>query len=208
MYKVKIVGIGPGHPDYILPTAMKAIESSDILVGGKRNLDAFSSMNIEKFIYQSNLDEMLQFVIDNKATNKIAIVVSGDTGFYSLLDYFKRHLGEEDIQAIPGISSYQYLFAKLNKSYKDYGLLSVHGRELDIIKKLNDYKGLFLLTDKKQDPATIAEKLVQNGLGDSLMTIGENLSYDDEKIETITAYECVNRTYSTLCVVVIEKNEL
>ncbi len=36
MNVLKVVGLGPGHKDYILPITMNIIENSDLLIGGKK----------------------------------------------------------------------------------------------------------------------------------------------------------------------------
>lgn len=206
MKKVNVVGIGPGHKDYILPIAYKVIEESDVLIGGKRNLDVFESYDKEVYVYNSNLSEMSDFINDNKDNRILTVVVSGDTGFYSLLDYIQSKVGKEYMNVVPGISSYQYLFSKIGKSYKDYGLYSLHGRDLKWIEKLREKKGIFLLTDKKNSPDIIAKQLIDEGLHDVTMIVGENLSYDDEKITIDIPENIMMQQFSALSVVVIENN--
>jgi cobalt-precorrin-7 (C5)-methyltransferase len=207
MNKLSIVGIGPGHRDYILPIAYRKIEQSDILVGAKRNLEIFSTYNKEQYVYDSGLQHMSEFIINNKDAKKITVVVSGDTGFYSLLDYLKQKLGEKDIEVIPGISSFQYMFSKIKKSYKDYGLYSLHGREIDICRLLKCNKGIFLLTDNINSPDVIAKILMENGYGNCKMYVGENLSYNNENIVVDTPNNISLMKFSSLSVVVIENNE-
>ncbi|WP_304944625.1 precorrin-6y C5,15-methyltransferase (decarboxylating) subunit CbiE [Vallitalea guaymasensis] len=207
MNKVYVVGIGPGNRDYILPIAYRIIEECDVLVGGKRNLEIFASYEKEVFAYDSNLQGMCDYISANRNEKKIAVIVSGDTGFYSLLDYLQSKLGKECIDVIPGISSYQYLFSRIGKSYKDYGLYSLHGREIRWMDILKDRKGLFLLTDKKNSPRCIAEQLIDAGLSNVTMIVGENLSYDDEKITIDVPENIMKQDYSMLCVVVIENEE-
>ncbi len=36
MNEIIVAGIGPGHPDYILPAAARAIHEAKVLVGGRR----------------------------------------------------------------------------------------------------------------------------------------------------------------------------
>ncbi|GKX31284.1 precorrin-6y C5,15-methyltransferase (decarboxylating) subunit CbiE [Vallitalea longa] len=206
MNKVNVVGIGPGHKDYILPMAYKIIEESDVIIGGKRNLDIFESYNKDVYLYNSNLSDMCDFINTNKTRRKLTVIVSGDTGFYSLLDYLQVKIGKEYINVVPGISSYQYLFSKIGKSYKDYGLYSLHGREIKWIEKLKDKKGVFLLTDKKNSPDNIAKQLIEKGLYDIKMIVGENLSYDDEKITIDIPENIMIQQFSALSVVVIENN--
>lgn len=207
MNKIDVVGIGPGNRDYILPIAYRIIEQCDVIVGGKRNLEIFDSYNKEVYTYNSDLQGMCDYIIDNKNKKKIAVIVSGDTGFYSLLDYLQSKIGKEYINVIPGISSYQYLFSRIGKSYKNYGLYSLHGREIKWIDILKDRKGIFLLTDKKNSPSCIAEQLIDAGVRNVTMIVGENLSYDDEKITIDIPENIIKQDFSVLSVVVIENEE-
>ena len=63
-------------------------------------------------------------------------------------------------------------------------MASVHGREFDYIKNINDedIAGLVLLTDDIQNPYEITKKLYDNGIRNLTIIVGENLSYDNEKI--------------------------
>jgi len=208
MHKVCIAGIGPGDLAYITPAALAAIKASDILVGGKRNLAGFQDLNKETFEFRTSMEDLLLFVAEARVTRKVCIVVSGDPGFYSLLDFFLKKLGPEALEVIPGISSFQYLFAKLVKPWKDFSLCSMHGRTADIKEKLMEKGGVFLLTDRSHNPAAIADYLLSQGLDRCTVTVGENLSYPDERIISGRPWEIKEQKFSELCVVVIEKDDL
>lgn len=207
MNKVKVVGIGPGHKDYILPIAYKIVEEADVLVGAKRHLDIFDNYNNETICYQDHLEEMVQKVGELRHSKNVVVLVSGDPGFYSLLDYIQRRIDQDAIEIIPGISSFQYFFSKLNRSYKSYQLLSLHGRDLNIKHYLQHSNGVFLLTDQVHTPSEIAKELVRQGFKDYKMAVGENLSYEDERIIEGKVVDFVDENFTNLCVAVIE-NEL
>ena len=42
MNEIIVAGIGPGHPDYMLPAAARAIREAQVLVGGRRALSQFA----------------------------------------------------------------------------------------------------------------------------------------------------------------------
>ena len=44
MKKIKVAGLGPGNPDYILPAVRKAAEDSDIIIGGRRNIESIKEL--------------------------------------------------------------------------------------------------------------------------------------------------------------------
>ncbi|TCK98658.1 precorrin-6Y C5,15-methyltransferase (decarboxylating) [Natranaerovirga hydrolytica] len=206
MNTIKIVGIGPGHKGYILPIAYEAVKKSHMVIGASRNLEAFAHLKKETVCYEGNLEKIVSIIKEERHKKNIAIIVSGDTGFYSLLDYIKKHLDEKWIEVIPGISSFQYLFARLKRNYKDYALHSLHGKSKDVNALLAKENKLFLLTDSINTPGKIASDVI-NLYGQYQMIVGENLSYPEERIVKGKVEDFTNKDFKNLCVVVIEKND-
>ena len=182
MNNIKIIGLGPGHKDYILPIAQNLIKESQIIIGVKRNIENIQDWVEGKEIYYIDryLDKMIEFIERNSKKN-IVIVVSGDTGFYSLLTYIKNNYSGE-LEVISGISSMQYMFSKICETWDNAFISSVHGRELDFQNYLKAYKKIGLLTDNKYTPQNIAKILLEKNLTNFEIIVVENLSYDNEII--------------------------
>lgn len=209
--KINVVGLGPGNIKYMSIMGIEAIESADIVVGSVRQLADIESVITEKQEKYSlgKLSDLIEYLKEN-LDKKISIVVSGDTGFYSLVPYLRKNLSGEILNIIPSISSYQYLFSKLGENWQNYRLASVHGREFDYVKHINDNEigGLILLTDNIQNPYEIAKKLYNSGIRDLEIIVGENLSYENEKISIIDIqeFEKINRAFD-MNVLVLKKGE-
>ena len=147
---------------------------------------------------------MIEFIERNSKKN-IVIVVSGDTGFYSLLSYIKENL-DEKVEVITGISSVQYMFSKMGDVWNDAFISSVHGRELNLASIINQYDKIGLLTDSKYTPQRIAEIIFQSSLENVEITVGENLSYENESIRTYEVEELMKEKKKfDINVVVIRK---
>jgi uncharacterized Rossmann fold enzyme len=58
MKKVYILGIGPGHKDYLLKITEDTIARSDVLIGGKRALKIFADIEKEKIIITADLKKL------------------------------------------------------------------------------------------------------------------------------------------------------
>lgn len=198
---VYIVGIGPGNMRYLLPAALETMEQCHVVIGFKRAIESLEFVNSDKLILES-LTQTLEF-INNNRDKKIAIAASGDPCFYGISDYISRNY-QGHLEIIPGISSFQYLFAKLKKSWQGAFLGSLHGREEDFINIVKQHKISFWLTDKKNTPALIARKLINEGIK-ATMHIGENLSYEDERITSSNLEGIVDKAFSELSVIIIEK---
>lgn len=204
MKKIYVLGMGPGHMDYILPITLKIINESNVLIGGKRILSNFENKDKELIYIDSKLSKIIEYIKENKNKKKIALLLSGDTGFYSMLNYLKKHFNSNEMEVIPGISSFQYLMGKLKKTWFNSFVGSVHGRDIDIISTVKKYDRVILLTDNKNSPSGIANLLITAGMKSKRMTVGENLSYENERIIVKTAEEIAKIKDFGMSVVVIE----
>ncbi|GAB6086048.1 precorrin-6y C5,15-methyltransferase (decarboxylating) subunit CbiE [Alkaliphilus crotonatoxidans] len=202
MNRLYVIGMGPGNPAYILPIACQRAKECSLLLGGRRNLEAFSDFQGERY-YLKNLADAIKVIKENLAHRQVGVVVSGDTGFYSLLDYLKRHFEDRQLEVIPGISSFQYLYAKLKRPWHQTRLLSLHGREGDYLSLIRAGQSITLLTDSKNSPDEIARALMGEGLNQVEMIVGESLSYEDERIVKGRPNEIVAYAPYKMAVVVI-----
>lgn len=197
---IYVVGLGPGSKDYILPIAIKTINSCDVVIGAKRNLDSISDLSKINIDLGIGFKVIAEYLIKNKEKN-IAVVVSGDTGFHSMLAFVKRNIDDEYIKVIPGISSLQYIFSKLNKGYEDAKWVSLHGMDTNLDLFIKDKVPLGILLDKDKNVNYVANLL--RGTGANIY-IGEKLSYEDEKISKLTVEEALGYKSETLSVVVVD----
>jgi cobalt-precorrin-7 (C5)-methyltransferase len=204
---ISICGIGPGNPDYISKAVFKQVAKADVLIGGKRQLSIFSESDKVSCVFDGKTAN-LKSSIERHVGKYIVVLVSGDIGFHSLRRFLLKTFPKTSIELIPGISSFQYFYARLGLGYENALLTSIHGTESDYIDKMNKYSSVFLLTDRKSNYKTIARNLVQNGFGHLKMHVGNNLSYSDEQIISFQADKAQNYNYDfLLCSVIIENQD-
>ena len=209
--KINVVGLGPGNIKYLSTAGIDCIKQAEIIIGSTRQLSDLKTIISEKQeIYTlGKLTDLITYLKEN-TERKITIIVSGDTGYYSLVPYLSKNLSKDILNIIPNISSYQYLFSKLGENWQNFRLASVHGREFNYIKNINDedIAGLVLLTDDIQNPYEITKKLYDNGIRNLTIIVGENLSYDNEKITIleIENYKKLNRKFD-INVLILKKGE-
>lgn len=202
MKPFKIVGLGPGHPDYLLPIAKRLIHEADHVIGGKRHLEAVAEAHHRQTELKGNYPQVVEMIKANE-DEQVVVVVSGDTGFYSLAKYLGRFFDNDQYDCIPGISSMQYMFSKINGSWDHAYVGSVHGRDSDLESIVLSYPWIGLLTDKIMTPEKIANRI--EDLGAFRYYIGENLSYENEQIYCLEQKEMEGLTVSDLNVLIIER---
>lgn len=210
---IKIIGLGPGHHSYVLPIAIEAIKSADLVIGAKRHLESIIEFSTKTMDYAKGFDEIKKVLVHHRPEEIIAIVVSGDVGFYSLLDFVKRNVEDQLIEVIPGISSLQYLYSKLGYGYEQSIWISFHGRTCNLDDHIRSETELGVLLDNEQNNQYIASqfKKVRANLvikdkkvgGAPVFYVGEKLSYEDEKITRLTIDGCINYKAEDLSVVIV-----
>ena len=201
--KVCIVGIGPGNKDYILPKAVNTLQHSDLIIGFERAIESIDFIKTNKVIVKK-LTEIIELINSTKGES-ISIIASGDPLFYGITDYLKKNY-QGSIEIIPGLSSFQYMMSKISKSWQGAFVGSLHGREDNFheIVKNNDIS--IWLTDMKHCPAYMCKVLKKNGIK-ARVYVGEDLSYEDEKITIADVEDIEGMKFSSLCVVVVENLE-
>jgi precorrin-6Y C5,15-methyltransferase (decarboxylating) len=121
------------------------------------------------------------------------------------------------VEILPDLSSVQQAFARINEPWDDAFFMSLHGGpdiakrrklpyELFHIPRLLEQHGkLGILTDRENNPATIAGQLKESS---SRVTVYvcERLGYPDEKILSGTPREIADGTFSDPNVVILMKD--
>ena len=189
---VAFIGIGMGNPANITVEGMAYIRNADVVIGNERIINSFKDhFNSKIKVFSMNNTNDIICLVQNEliATNmSIAILVSGDTGFYSEADKMIEAFidnPEINIKNIPGISSLSYFTSKLNLSYNNAMCVDLHGEETKIVQYVVAHKKVFCLSGG--DVEVLLGELVKARLthvlsDDVRIYIGERLSYDDEKI--------------------------
>ena len=202
---ITLVGMGAGTPETLTAQGLAALQKADLILGAKRLLEQLPEGCTEhrKALYKA--DEILAYIIETKAETPV-VLYSGDTGFYSgaagLLEQLRAR--GEQAAVLPGLSSVQLLAAALGRPWQDWKLVSAHGCACDPVAECSTGRPVFFLTGGTETPATLCAALVQAGLGETAVTVGENLGTAVQKITQGTAAEIAGRSFASLSVLLVE----
>jgi precorrin-6Y C5,15-methyltransferase (decarboxylating) len=137
--KISIVGIGMGNRDTLTIEAYETIRAADCLIGSKRLLDIFCDLNVPKTEMIAS-EKISDYIHNHPAYSHIVILMSGDVGFYSGATLLAPQLEQYSVKFYPGISSLQYLSARLGLPWNDTKIVSLHGRHENLIAAVNTMK--------------------------------------------------------------------
>lgn len=202
MLRVNIVGIGPGNPKLLTGAAREAIEASTVVIGDKRMLANFAAgKRSYDTIKTAEIAEICAKTDPQK--DVVSVLVSGDVGFFSLAKTISGKLPDCECVRYAGISSLVYFAQQLGMSWDDAKIISMHGRRQNLIEAVAHNKKVFALTGGENSPQALCAKLCEHGMGEVQVYVGENLSYDDEKVSAMTAAEGAEQKFSSLSVMMI-----
>lgn len=198
--------MGPGSGKYLLPISREIIDQADMLIGSQRYIEDYCSQGQNSIVLDSNYPQVVEYLKGNMGSQRIAILVSGDSSFYSLTTYIKKNIDVKKLNIVPGISSLQYLFSRIGISYERTLLTSLHGREEGFWERSLEFDNIGILTDKKWSPKRIAEEIIKRKIDYKYIYVGENLTYEDEKVSRMTMEECLEFETENINAVVISND--
>ncbi|ERN52980.1 hypothetical protein A33I_13520 [Alkalihalophilus marmarensis DSM 21297] len=199
--KIKIIGIGDEGQNGLLPIYKKYIFESELLVGGERLLNLFPEYHGEKRVIKGGLKNLIDDLAQE--SRRVVILASGDPLFYGIGSYLGKKL---KVEIYPYLSSIQLAFSRMNESWQDAYVTSVHGRSIQgLIQRINGREKIALLTDDINTPAKIAQYLRSYHVDEYLAFVAENLGGENERCGYYELEELENIDFSPLNVVILKK---
>ena len=196
---VTLLGIGMGSRETLTIQGKEAVEKADLIIGARRMADAVRLPHQDVF-YEYRSSEIAQYIAEHPEYERIVIALSGDVGFYSGAKKLLDLLGT-DTEVICGISSVVYFMAKISLSWEDAKIVSAHGKTCNLVSLIRNHKKVFAILGTADGTAELARKLTCYGMGQVLLYVGENLSYENEKIFVKKACELTEYQGDALSVV-------
>lgn len=207
---IMLAGVGMGHENLLTKEVMEAIEDADILLGAQRVIEPYQAKIEKQPFYQAGqIIPYLQKLTDQK----VVILFSGDTGFYSgcktLYQALQEEVGRGSLKAsicmMPGITSVAYLAARIGESYQDAAVISMHGKEIrNLARRIQGEEKTYILMSGVLDIKRLGTLLVEAGMENCEVVAGYQLSYEQERILKLSAQECCEQEREGLYVCLVK----
>ncbi|MBF0777646.1 cobalt-precorrin-7 (C(5))-methyltransferase [Streptococcus cuniculi] len=200
---ITVIGIGPGDSKYGMLGHEALFAKADYILGSERHLEILPKEYAHKGVVPpKKLGEMEALIRSYADDAEIIYLVSGDPLIYGLGKWMSETFPNR-VEIFSGISAMQYLASRVFLPMNDAYLTSSHAKvpNFDLMMSLEK---VFMVTDAKVGPYQIAQEVVKRGLKKK-MIIGENLSYDDERITILPAEAVEDRDYQMNVVVVMDE---
>lgn len=202
-----IVGVGMGSRASLTGEAEEAFRQADAILAAGRVLSMLEAFG--KPMGQAYRAEQVRaYAQEHPDCRNLAVGVSGDVGFYSGAKKMLEELPDWDVRLVPGVSSPVYFCARLGIPWEDVALISLHGRQANLPAAVRRHRRVLALAGGKECSAgDICRQLQKFGLGQVQVTVGQNLSYPEERIRKGTPEELADRDWDGLQVLLIENPE-
>jgi precorrin-6B C5,15-methyltransferase / cobalt-precorrin-6B C5,C15-methyltransferase len=185
---LSIVGIGEDGVEGLGASARGLIGAADIVFGGKRHL-ALAAPLIRGAArpWPSPFDGAADEVLRHRG-RQVCVLASGDPFLHGVGATLARKIDVREMLVVPAPSAFSLAAARLGWSLAHTALLSVHGRDLDLVRPhLQPGTRLLVLTSDGDGPAALAQLLSRLGFGASRLTLLEALGGPRERVRATTA---------------------
>lgn len=201
--QVAVIGIGPGDPEDMTVRARNAVSRARCILGAARMVEGVGTA-AQRSVCAIAPQQIASYIAQNPFAGPFAVVMSGDIGFFSGAKKLLPLLSECDVQLFPGLSSLSCLCAALGTSYEDVVCVSAHGRTQSILPQVRRHARVFALVGGENGAGRLCAQLTEAGLPDARVSVGERLSYPDQKLTRGTAAELATMQFHDLSAVLIE----
>lgn len=198
---VSIIGVGPGSAGALTDDARRAIADASMIVGSKRLVELFSHSGCASK-HAITSDEIAKMIRDASA-EKIAVLMSGDVGFFSGAKKLLPLLADLSPQVIPGIPSPAALSSRIGESWDDAAIVSAHGRDARVAPIVRRSAKTIVLAGGADGVAKIVRELAEFGLGDTTVVVGEDLFSPTERIRRGSAASFTDAKSSSLSTLMV-----
>ncbi|MCR5800345.1 MAG: precorrin-6y C5,15-methyltransferase (decarboxylating) subunit CbiE [Lachnospiraceae bacterium] len=205
MKRITVIGAGTAS-GMISLSGLDKLKRAGLVIGAARLTEMYENY-IGAEIYSEYRIDMIKRKIDESEERYIALLVSGDTGFYSLTEKILEVFDDEnyDVEVIPGISSVSSLSAAVGISWQDAALCSMHGRDCNIVEYVRRNHSTFVLTGG--NISEVSDRLIKAGYGNLKVYVGSNLDSGEEKIISTDIAGLAEKTTDKLSLLLIINDE-
>lgn len=201
--EITVVGIGPGNPGGMTLEVREAIQNAQCLIGARRMLDSVAAPGVVT-AEAITPEKIAQAIAGHPEKRRFVVVMSGDSGFFSGTKKLLPALAPNHVRVLPGLSSLSVLCSRLQTDYEDVFCVSLHGRQRDISRDVRTHRRVFALVGGENGAGLLCRTLLENGLGQVRVSIGQRLGYPEESVVTGTAQSLSAGHYDTLSAVLVE----
>jgi precorrin-6Y C5,15-methyltransferase (decarboxylating) len=182
-----LIGIGEDGRDGLSPAALRIIDRAGFIMGGERHLELIGKTDSKTRAWPKPFEQGIETILARRGQDTV-VLASGDPFFYGVGATLARHIPPEEILTLPAPSAFSLMASRLGWAMQDCALISLHGRPFErIAPHCQPNAKILSLTWDETTIRRVADYLVDHGMGESVIAIGQALGGPREQIIKKTA---------------------
>ena len=182
-----LIGIGEDGRDGLSPAALRIIDRANFIMGGERHLELIGKTDPKTRVWPKPFEQGIETILARRGQDTV-VLASGDPFFYGVGAKLARYIPPEEIQTLPAPSAFSLIASRLGWAMQDCALISLHGRPFErIAPHCQPNAKILSLTWDETTIHRVADYLVDHGMGESVIAIGQALGGPREQIIKKTA---------------------
>ncbi|WP_310621550.1 precorrin-6y C5,15-methyltransferase (decarboxylating) subunit CbiE [Flexibacterium corallicola] len=177
-----IIGIGEDGWEGLAQRTKETLDDASVVYGGARHLSLIPDLRCEKKNWTSPFAKAVEELIAQRG-KKTIVLATGDPMWFGVGSTLVKHFDASEFTILPHSSAFSLAASKMGWRLQDTECISLHGRPLDSLRR-SLYPGarILALTSNGKTPEIIADLLVDEGYGESQLTVLEHLGGPSEKL--------------------------
>jgi precorrin-6Y C5,15-methyltransferase (decarboxylating) len=180
---ISVVGMHGG--EVFGQSALTALQDADVVVASPRHLvEVHPGAGQQTIDLVGPLEAVLERIdVERSAARRVAIVASGDPGFFGVVRVLGERLGAAELRVYPAPSAVSLAFARVGHSWDDAVVVSAHGRPLThAVRASLDQPKVAILTSPAQPPQALGRALLESGCRPRDVVVSSRLGERGESV--------------------------
>ncbi len=178
-----VIGITDSRHQWFPPEVMEIIKAGKVFSGGKRHHEIMRDFLPENAVWIDITVPLSEVFKQYEQYDDIVVFASGDPLFFGFANTIQRECPGCEMKVYSSFNSLQMLAHRMCIPYHDMHVVSLTGRPWDKFDEalINGEPLIGVLTDKKNTPQAIWQRMQDYGYTNYTMTIGENLGNEEKE---------------------------
>jgi precorrin-6Y C5,15-methyltransferase (decarboxylating) len=204
--RIHIIGVGSDGLAGLTARARQLLTSADLVLGPDHTLGLVPELVCERARIGPDPHEAVRLLENHLGRKRIVVLAGGDPLFYGVARYLCDRLGKDRFEVLPHVSSMQLAFARVKESWEEAYLTNLATHPLEaVLDRIRVAETVGLFTSEKEDPPTVARRLLAHGLDYFRAYVCENLGGPDERVTQGELADIQEMEFAPLNVMILKR---
>lgn len=204
--RITVVGVATDEVETLGEAARRALDSADLVVGGRRHLHALVPPGVRTEVIDADVEAVLDRIA--REPGAVCVLASGDPGFFGMVRPLAARFGPDRLDIQPEPSSVALAFARLGLPWDDAAVVSAHGRPLAAAARwVAGLAKAAVLVSPESPPEALGKELLALGATHDHVVVCSRLGTAEERVERTDLAGLAQGTWESLAVVVLIRGD-